>query len=83
MVEGRLFSLAWVINSTHNACLIGPCCLIPISCMAQDFICTDLQGSLKVETVSQALLSKVWIRSGLFDVNELLKRKSKHSEIDP
>lgn len=46
-------------------------------------ICTDLRGSLKAETVSKALLSKVWIRSGLFDVNEPLKRKRKHGEIDP
>ena len=44
-------------------------------------ICMDLRMSLKAETVTEALLSKVWIRSGLFDANEPVKRKRKHSEI--
>jgi len=46
-------------------------------------ICTDLQGSLKAETIAQALLSKVWIHTRLFDVNKPLKRKQKHGEKQP
>ncbi|KAF4618026.1 hypothetical protein D9613_012868 [Agrocybe pediades] len=33
-------------------------------------ICTDLRSSLKEKTIREALLSKAWIRAGLFDVNE-------------
>ncbi|KDR74580.1 hypothetical protein GALMADRAFT_71005, partial [Galerina marginata CBS 339.88] len=44
-------------------------------------ICQDLRMSLKAQTVTEALLSKVWIRSGLFDVNEPVRRKRKHGEI--
>lgn len=33
-------------------------------------ICADLRSSLKAPTIRKALLSKVWIRSGLLDVNE-------------
>ncbi|KAE9393296.1 hypothetical protein BT96DRAFT_742474, partial [Gymnopus androsaceus JB14] len=33
-------------------------------------ICIDLWSSLKSETIWQALLSKVWIHAGLFEVNE-------------
>jgi hypothetical protein len=32
-------------------------------------ICSDLRSSLKADTVTEALLAKVWIRSGLLDVN--------------
>ena len=32
-------------------------------------ICSDLRSSLKADTVTEALLKKVWIRSGLLDVN--------------
>jgi hypothetical protein len=40
-------------------------------------ICTDLRSSLKAETISEALLSKVWIKSGLLDVHPppLVRRK--------
>ena len=31
-------------------------------------ICSDLRSSMKAETIREALLSKAWIRSGLFDV---------------
>jgi hypothetical protein len=41
-------------------------------------ICTDLRSSLKAETVTQALLSKVWIRSGLLNMNEPQERRKKH-----
>src|ERR1700733_395610 len=41
-------------------------------------ICTDLRSSLKAETISEALLSKVWIREGLLDVNELKPPRKKH-----
>lgn len=44
-------------------------------------ICSDLRASLKAETVTEALLSKVWIRSGLFDPEEPLKRKRKHGDM--
>ncbi|KJA13696.1 hypothetical protein HYPSUDRAFT_92664 [Hypholoma sublateritium FD-334 SS-4] len=45
-------------------------------------ICSDLRASLKAETVTEALLSKVWIRSGLFDPEEPLKRKRKHGDMN-
>jgi hypothetical protein len=48
--------------------------------MGEDFG-MDLRMSLKAETVTEALLSKIWIRSGLFDVNEPVRRKRKHGEI--
>ncbi|KAJ3998080.1 hypothetical protein F5050DRAFT_1547185, partial [Lentinula boryana] len=41
-------------------------------------ICSDLHGSLKAETVQKALLSKVWIRSGLLDANEPIQPRKKH-----
>jgi hypothetical protein len=41
-------------------------------------ICSDLRSSLKAETISEALLSKVWIREGLFDVNEPIPVRRKH-----
>lgn len=31
-------------------------------------ICSDLRSSLKAETTSKALLTKLWIRSGLFEI---------------
>ena len=31
-------------------------------------ICSDLRCSLKAETITQALLAKVWIRAGLLDI---------------
>ncbi|KAJ3713426.1 hypothetical protein C8R42DRAFT_752352 [Lentinula raphanica] len=33
-------------------------------------ICANLKSSLKANTIREALLSKVWIRSGLLDANE-------------
>jgi len=44
-------------------------------------ICSDIRSSLKAETISEALLTKVWIRSGLFDVNEPIVRRKKHGAL--
>jgi hAT family C-terminal dimerisation region len=41
-------------------------------------ICSDLRSSLKAQTITEALLSKVWIRSGLFEVNPPIVKKRKH-----
>lgn len=41
-------------------------------------ICSDLRSSLKAETIQKALLAKVWIRSGLLDVNEPVRPRKKH-----
>ncbi|THU96807.1 hypothetical protein K435DRAFT_663756, partial [Dendrothele bispora CBS 962.96] len=41
-------------------------------------ICTDLQSSLKAETIWEVLLSKVWTRSGLLDVNPPPLIQKKH-----
>ncbi|KAF8240070.1 hypothetical protein L208DRAFT_1024853, partial [Tricholoma matsutake] len=41
-------------------------------------ICTDLWSSLKAETISEALLLKVWIWQGLLDVNEPKPPQKKH-----
>jgi hypothetical protein len=41
-------------------------------------ICSDLRSSLKAQTITEALLSKVWIRSGLFEVNPPIVKKKKH-----
>jgi len=40
-------------------------------------ICTDLRSSLKESTIKMALLTKVWIRSGLFEMmpRKILRRK--------
>jgi len=41
-------------------------------------ICSDLRSSMKAETIREALLSKVWINCGLFDVEkDDLERKGK------
>lgn len=46
-------------------------------------ICTDMRSSLKSDTVSKALLSKVWIQAGLLDPNEPVVRRRKHgSRVD-
>ncbi|KAF5309197.1 hypothetical protein D9619_012818 [Psilocybe cf. subviscida] len=42
----------------------------------------DFRSSLKAETISLALLTKVWIQSGLFDVRAPLQRKRKHGELE-
>jgi hypothetical protein len=41
-------------------------------------ICSDLRSSLKAQTITEALLSKVWIRSGLFEVNPPIVKMKKH-----
>ncbi|EIN07766.1 hypothetical protein PUNSTDRAFT_70285, partial [Punctularia strigosozonata HHB-11173 SS5] len=33
-------------------------------------ICSDLRSSLRAETIQQALLTKVWIRSGLLNLKD-------------
>ena len=44
-------------------------------------ICSDLRSSLKAETITQALLSKVWIKSGLFDVNAPVIPRKPHGSV--
>ena len=46
-------------------------------------ICTDLQSSLNAETVTQALLTKTWIRSGLFEMNLPVEKHRKHGDNGP
>ena len=41
-------------------------------------ICSDLRCSLKAQTITQSLLSKVWIRSGLLDPNPPQPPRQKH-----
>jgi hypothetical protein len=45
-------------------------------------ICSDLRSSLKAETISEALLTKVWIRCGLFDVTEPPAKRRKHGTVE-
>lgn len=46
-------------------------------------ICTDLQSSLKVRTVREALLTKTWIRAGLFKMNLPVLKHHKHGDNGP
>jgi len=41
-------------------------------------ICMDLRSSLKAESVTQALLSKVWIHNGLLDINPPQPPRKRH-----
>lgn len=41
-------------------------------------ICQDLRSSLRAETVKQALLTKCWLRSGLFHPIPKTRRVEKH-----
>ena len=41
-------------------------------------ICSDLRCSMKADTITQSLLSKVWIRNGLLDPNGPEPRCKKH-----
>jgi hypothetical protein len=43
-------------------------------------ICTDLRSSLKAPTIQQALLTKAWIRSGLFEMNPPVEKRRKHGD---
>ena len=43
-------------------------------------ICTDLRSSLKAETVTQALLTKAWIHSGLFEMLPPKEVRRKHGD---
>ncbi|KAJ3912901.1 hypothetical protein F5877DRAFT_53328, partial [Lentinula edodes] len=45
-------------------------------------ICSDLRALLKAKTIQKALLAKVWIHSGLLDVNEPVKPCKKHGSVD-
>ncbi|KAF5326856.1 hypothetical protein D9619_005142 [Psilocybe cf. subviscida] len=38
-------------------------------------VCQDLRSSMKADMISEALLTKVWISSGLFDVNAPVTKK--------
>jgi hypothetical protein len=44
-------------------------------------ICSDLYSSLKAENIIKALLPKVWIYSGLFELNELKVLCQKHGNM--
>ena len=46
-------------------------------------ICTDLRSSLKAETVTQVLLTKTWIHSGLFEMNLPAEKHRKHGNNGP
>lgn len=41
-------------------------------------ICTDLRSSLKEQTIKEALLSKVWIKSGLFKMLAPERKRKRH-----
>ncbi len=43
-------------------------------------ICMDLRSSLKAEMVTQALLTKTWIQSGLFEMNPPREKRRKHGD---
>ena len=44
-------------------------------------ICTDLRSTLKAETIKKALLTKVWIKSDLFDLIEKPRPLVKHGSV--
>ena len=46
-------------------------------------ICTDLRSSLKARTVREALLTKTWIRAGLFKMNPPVLKHRKHGDNGP
>ena len=46
-------------------------------------ICTDLHSSLKAKTVREALLTKTWIRAGLFKMNPPVQKRCKHGDNGP
>jgi hypothetical protein len=57
------------------ACMVRDFLAIPASSMSIErvfsqscHICTDVQSSLKADTISKALLSKIWIWSGLLSI---------------
>jgi hypothetical protein len=43
-------------------------------------ICTDLRSSLKEETITKALMTKVWIRDGLFKMVPPPEPRKKHGK---
>jgi hypothetical protein len=43
-------------------------------------ICQDLRSSLLAETIQEALLTKVWIRTGLFKLVPPPKRAVEHGD---
>ena len=43
-------------------------------------ICGNLRSSLKERTITMALLTKTWIRSGLFDMEPPKELRWKHGE---
>ncbi|KIL55311.1 hypothetical protein M378DRAFT_91070, partial [Amanita muscaria Koide BX008] len=45
-------------------------------------ICGNLRSSLKENTIRMALLTKVWIRGGLFEMMPPTVRRRKHGEND-
>lgn len=45
-------------------------------------ICTDLRSSLKAETVREALLTKVWIKTDFFDLILPPQRRVQHGSVE-
>ncbi len=43
-------------------------------------ICSSLRSSLKEETIKMALLTKVWIRDGLFEMMPKNELRRKHGD---
>ena len=70
------------LTIAHMACdfLVVPATSISVehTFSKSRHICSDLHSSLKAQTITEALPSKVWIRSGLFEVNPPIVKKKKH-----
>ena len=66
----------------HMACdfLAIPATSVSVECTFSKsrHICSDLHSSLKAQTINEALLLKLWIKSGLFKVNPPIMKKKKH-----
>jgi hypothetical protein len=45
-------------------------------------ICSSLRSSLKEDTIKMALLTKVWIRDGLFEMMPKKELRRKHGDND-
>ena len=88
---GKIHTDAPLFNQVHGssfptiACMARDFLVIPATSVSVErtfsksrHICSDLRSSLKAQTITEALLLKVWIRSSLFKVNPPIVKKKKH-----
>src|SRR5271168_2897737 len=71
------FSFKPLRYGSRHTDAVKPCTALRLCRVKSRHICTDLRSSLKENTIKMALLTKVWIHSGLFEMmpKKILWRK--------